>query len=68
MVQFYLFYGLNAKKTLKAGLYIYAGVKTSEKLEEGDDLIECGKFGGGEIKLGKLKEIGLPKYVKRKRS
>ena len=41
--------------TIKAGLYIYAGIVTWRTAQEGDDLIECSELLGGEIKYGTLK-------------
>ena len=49
---------VKAKTTISAGIYIFAGVKTWSKIQEGDDLIECSKLEKGEVKFGKLVETG----------
>ena len=53
---------ITCKLSLKFAYRIFAGICYWRKeLKDEDKLITCGKFEGGEVAYGILKEIGLPK-------
>ena len=52
--------GIKCKLILKVKLRIFAGICLWREPTKEETIIECGKFEGGKIIHGELKEIGLP--------
>ena len=49
---------------LKFGLKCFAGICTWRNISDDEKTVTCGKFEGGTLEYGILKETGLPKEVK----
>ena len=55
---------ITCKDSLKVGLKCFAGICTWKRISDEKKTITCGKFEGGTIEYGILKEIGIDNKVK----
>ena len=58
---------IKVKGTLKFSKRLFAGVCNWRDITEEEKTITCGKFDGGKVEYGILKEIGIPEVKKKKR-